>query len=245
MTMKQALITLRNFCCGNELVVPIMIESDAVDQILQFAKTAVRKNSSLGHGNDDEEEEEEGGSKPRNDLDITIDNLPDEEISQLLSFSCQFLSNFVSTSPVLADFMVDQVGDSLLHLLAATQRYKNPKAIGILWGILFSVICDSKFGHERRIQKLFSYRSLLCGMFLSLQSLHNPTQPSSSSPTLPQLSTNEADPMNEWTQLFILQILKQGKTTELFNLLDSKNSESLATSGVSSYAIVNLEQVIL
>jgi hypothetical protein len=230
--LKMILISLRNSCHGDERSVSILLKTTTMPRIISLNRDLSKKSL--------EESEEENHE--------CSNRFTEEESSQINLFSVQFICNFISTSPLGADYLVNEVGNALLHFLAAAKRFHNDKSIGILWNILFGMICNSKENYERRMQKLFEYRSLLCGLFLSLQEFQSTVSHSSSQEKQPETHSN---PILEWAQMFTLQVIIQRRCWNLFSLLDSENSsevirkiEEKESGSESSAAMVNLEQVI-
>jgi hypothetical protein len=232
LVLKMILISLRNSCHGDERAVAILLKTNTIPRIINLNRDLSKKSL--------EENEEENPE--------CSNRFTEEESSQINLFSVQFICNFISTSPLGADYLVNEVGNALLHFLAAAKRFHNHKSIEILWNILFGMICNSKENYERRMQKLFEYRSLLCGLFLSLQEFQSTVSHCSSQENHSETHSN---PILEWAQMFTLQIIIQRRCCNLFSLLDSQNSSEMTrktdeqqSAKESSVAMVNLEQVI-
>jgi hypothetical protein len=245
---KYTLLLLRNIGIPSpekkeqEETVALFIKCKIFNRIIEFCKETMQNRliqSSLGRG--------KGDLVDDGDCGVTGDpsyTFSEEEFSYLLFLCCQLLTNFASLSSSVADHMLSFSSSShstppLLHLLACIQHYnyQNGKSVGIFWHLIFILFSSTSTGDTTSPLLSPAYRPLLCSLFLTLQSLNR----SSSGAVAGEEERNKAA-TNEWSQLLMLQIMKQKKCCHLFQLLNSTSLSSSVASG-SIPLLINAEQV--
>jgi hypothetical protein len=247
---KYTLLLLRNICspCPDkkiqEEIVSLFIKCSIFNRIIKFCEELMQNRltqSSFDHG-----KSLSNVTKDDEDTNEKCYIFSDDELSYVLFLCCRLLTNFASISSLSVNHLLIFSSSSshptfflatppLLHLLACIQHYnyQNGKSIGIFWHLMFILISSISTADSTDLLLSPSYRSLFCPLFLTLQSVNHS-------------SVGEEDrnkgATNEWSQMFMLQIIKKRKCCQLFQLLGLISSSSLTDNSTISL-FINTEQV--
>jgi hypothetical protein len=247
---KYTLLLLRNICSPcldkkiQEEIVSLFIKCNILNRIIEFCEELMQNR--LTQSSFDRGRFLSNATKDDEDTNEKCYIFSDDELSYVLFLCCQLLTNFASLSSLSVNQLLVLTCSSshptsfsatppLLHLLACIQHYnyQNGKSIGIFWHLMFLLISSTSTPNSTNLPLSPSYRSLLCPLFLTLQSVN-------------YSSVGEEDrnkgATNEWSLLFMLQIIKQRKCCQLFQLLGSISSSS-STDNSTISLFINAEQV--
>lgn len=230
--VRRFLWILRNCCCGDAEVVPIVQSKHVIAFLYQFLKSEFDRYLI---------------SKMISEEDRNTDELPrfsEEELSTIFSIMLQLYCNFCSISEASTNIFHEHVDyQNLLDLMAISQQLHNRAATGMIWHLVYLSILSTRSGYEARMEMLISNRSLLCALYLSLQE-RSPTAAKEEDLNEQEKQREEIEKrIYEWSYLFSIQLIQQKKLEAVYEILSSKHSELFCKSSDQTVNLVNMEQV--